>query len=186
MSRRRIPAAASRHVQGLFRRYLKGFKRKVDDIRRATATPSRTPPSRTPDLHATPRGPRAPAHPTKKKDQALRRENQSADVLSRHGYDVEQNPAPRWNGRKPDFKIEDKYFDNYAPTTKDIDNVRDGISHKVRDRVSGFLQADRIVLDMQDSVLSSDDVRDVLARKPIRGLREVIVIDGGVPSWLFP
>ncbi|HZM84681.1 MAG TPA: hypothetical protein VFC19_53855 [Candidatus Limnocylindrales bacterium] len=155
-------------------------------MRRATATPSRTPPSRTPNPHATPRGTRTPAHPTKKNDRALRRENESADVLSRHGYDVEQNPGPRWNGKKPDYKIEGRYFDSYAPSTKDIDNIRDEVSGKVRDPKSGFLQADRIVLDMQDSPLSATDVTAVLGRKPIKGLREVIVIEGGIPTWLLP
>jgi hypothetical protein len=116
----------------------------------------------------------------------LRRENEAADVLSRHGYDVEQNPGRRWNGKKPDYMIEGKYFDSYAPSTKDIDNVRDEISGKVRDPKSGLLQADRIVLDMQDSPLTPADVTAALGRKPIKGLREVIVIDGGIPTWLFP
>lgn len=185
MSRRRIPGSSARAVQGLFKRFANGFKRKVDDVRRATATPSRTLPSRTHDPSA-PRGTRTSAHPTKKNDRALRRENESADALSRHGYDVEQNPKPRWNGKEPDYKIEGRYFDNYAPNTKDIDNVRDEISKKVRDRKTGFLQADRIVLDLQDSPHSLADVQAVLGRKPIRGLREVIVIEDGVPRQLFP
>jgi Contact-dependent growth inhibition CdiA C-terminal domain len=186
VSRRQIPGGAARAVQGLFKRFVKGFKRKVDDVRRATATPSRTPPSRTHNPHATPRGTRTAAHPTRKIDRALRRENESADALSRHGYDVQQNPAPRWNGKKPDYKIEGRYFDSLAPDSKNIDQVRSGISRKVRDRDSGLLQVDRIVLDLQDSPFSSTDVQDILARKPIKGLREVIVIEGGIPRWLFP
>lgn len=186
MSRRRIPSGAGRAVQGLFKRYLKGFKRKVDDVRRATATPSRTPPSRPSNSHATPRGTRTQAHPTRKTDRGKRRENESADVLSRHGYDVEQNPAPRWNGKEPDYKIEGRYFDSFAPDSTNIDQVRSGISRKVRDRDSGFLQADRIVLDLQDSPFSASDVQDILVRRPVKGLREVIVIEGGTPRWLFP
>ena len=170
----------------MFKRFEKGFKRKVDDVRRATATPSRTPPSRAPDPSATPRGARKLAHPTKKNDRGLRRENESADALSRHGYDVEQSPKPRWNGKEPDYKIEGRYFDSYAPDTKDIDNLRDEISKKVRDKKTGFLQADRIVLDMRDSPHSLTDVLAVLGRKPIRGLREVIVIEDGIPRQLFP
>jgi len=42
------------------------------------------------------------------------------------------------------------------------------------------------VLDLQDSPFSAVDVQDILARKPIKGLREVIVIEGGTPRWLFP
>jgi Contact-dependent growth inhibition CdiA C-terminal domain len=170
----------------LFERFEKGFKRKVDEVRRATATPSRTLPSRTPNPHATPRGTRTNAHPTRKPDRGKRRENEAADVLSRHGYDVEQKPPPRWNGKEPDYKIEGRYFDSYAPDSTNIDQVRSGISRKVRDRESGFLQADRIVLDLQDCPFSSADVQDILARKPITGLREVIVIEDGIPGWLFP
>lgn len=43
-------------------------------------------------------------HPTKKKDLPLRRENESADTLARDGYDVEQNPPPKPNGKEPDYK----------------------------------------------------------------------------------
>ncbi|HZM82297.1 MAG TPA: hypothetical protein VFC19_41790 [Candidatus Limnocylindrales bacterium] len=74
---------------------------------------------------------------------------------------MEQNPTPRWNGKEPDYKIEGRYFDSYAPSTKDIDNVRDEISHKVRDPKNGLLQADRIVLDMQDR--DSEPRRDRVA-----------------------
>jgi hypothetical protein len=40
----------------------------------------------------------------------LRRENEWADVLAENGYDVEQNPPPKPNGKKPDYRIEGEYF----------------------------------------------------------------------------
>ncbi len=49
------------------------------------------------------------------KEQPLCRENESADTFAQHGYDVEQNPPPKPNGKEPDYKIEGEYFDNYAP-----------------------------------------------------------------------
>lgn len=38
-SRRRVPAGAARAVQGFFKRFVDGFKRKVDDIRGTSRTP---------------------------------------------------------------------------------------------------------------------------------------------------
>ncbi|GID98207.1 hypothetical protein ACFQFC_18980 [Amorphoplanes digitatis] len=141
-----------------------------------------TTPSGKPDPGRSPRGRRTDAHPTKKKDGPLRRENESADALSRHGYDVEQNPPPKPNGKEPDYKIEGEYFDNYAPSSKDLDNIRDQVSGKVKDG-----QADRIVLNLDDCPRSMEEIRDVMERKPIAGLKEVLVVKDGnvVPFYPF-
>lgn len=142
-----------------------------------------TAPSGKPDPGRKPRGRRSDAHPTKKKDLPLRRENESADTLARHGYDVEQNPAPKPNGREPDYKIEGEYFDNYAPSSNDLDNIRDMISKKVKKD-----QADRIVLNLDDCPRPIDDIRDVLERKPIGDLKEILVVKDGtvIPFYPFP
>lgn len=84
-----------------------------------------TTPSGKPDPDRKPGGRRTDAHPTKKKDLPLRRENESADTLAREGYDVDQNPPPKPNGKEPDYMIEGEYFDNYAPSSNDLDNIRD-------------------------------------------------------------
>jgi uncharacterized protein YukE len=140
-----------------------------------------TTPSGKPDPDRKPRGDRTKAHPTKKTDRGKRRENESADTLSEHGFDVEQNPPPKPNGREPDYKIEGEYFDNYAPNTNDLDNLRDGVSDKVKKG-----QADRIVLNLDDSPRSMDEIRGVLERKPVTGLKEIMVIKDGKVIPFFP
>jgi contact-dependent growth inhibition (CDI) system CdiA-like toxin len=101
--------------------------------------------------------------------------------LARDGYDVEQNPPPTPNGKEPDCRIEGEYFDCYAPETGNLDNVRDAISDKVAEG-----QADRIVLNLDDSLRLTDEIADILRRKPIGGLRELIVIRDGKVTPLIP
>jgi Contact-dependent growth inhibition CdiA C-terminal domain len=86
--------------------------------------PDRTVPSRQPDPYAKPRGRAAKPSSNSKPDEVrgLTRENESAVTLARKGYDIEQKPAPV-NSRRPDFKIEGRYFDNYAPTTSRARNI---------------------------------------------------------------
>jgi uncharacterized protein YukE len=140
-----------------------------------------TTPSGKPDPGRKPRGRRTDAHPTKKTDLPLRRENESADTLARHGYDVEQNPPPKPNGKEPDYKIEGEYFDNYAPRSNDLDNIRDQVSKKVKGG-----QADRIVLNLDDCPRSMDDIRGVLERKPVDGLKEILVVKDGTVVPFYP
>jgi hypothetical protein len=54
--------------------------------------------------------------------QALERENDSARVLARQGYDVEQNPEVPGD-KNPDYRIEGEIFDNVAQTTPRARNV---------------------------------------------------------------
>lgn len=140
-----------------------------------------TNPSKKPDPNAKPRGERTEAHPTKKRDQALRRENETADTLAEQGYDVEQNPPGKPNGKNPDYKIEGEYFDCYAPQSGNIDQIRKGISGKV-----GEEQADRIVLNLDDSPRSVKDVEDILRRRPIEGLKELKIVKDGQVVDLYP
>ncbi|MCU7722809.1 hypothetical protein ODJ79_03700 [Actinoplanes sp. KI2] len=140
-----------------------------------------TRPSGKPDPGRQPRGRRTDAHPIKKADRGLRRENEAADVLAAQGFDVEQNPPPNAYGKKPDYRIEGEYFDCYAPSTSDLDNIRDQISDKVKSR-----QADRIVLNLDDCPRSLTDIRGVLMRKPVTGLNEILVIQGGEIVRFFP
>jgi uncharacterized protein YukE len=141
-----------------------------------------TTPSGKPDPGRNPRGPRTGAHPTRKLDRPLRRENESADTLSQHGYDVEQNPPTTPAGKNPDYKIEGEYFDNYAPSSKNLDNIRDEVSGKVKEG-----QADRIVLNLDDCPRSMEEIRGVFERKPIAELKEILVVKDGkvVPFYPF-
>jgi hypothetical protein len=126
-----------------------------------------TTPSGKPDPGRKPRGQRTDAHPTRRKDRPLRRENESAEVLAQHGYDVEQNPPTNPHGKNPDYRIEGEYFDCYAPDTDRVDNIRTKLSQKVASR-----QAERLVLNMDDTTVSMEELADMLRRKPIANLKE--------------
>jgi len=140
-----------------------------------------TTPSGAPDPGRKPRGRRTDADPIKKDDRALRRENESADVLSQSGYDVEQNPPTKPNGKNPDYRIEGEYFDNYAPVTDSLGNIRRKLSDKVRKE-----QADRLVLYMDDTSRSVDEIAGMLRRRPIPNLKQILVVEDGKVVPLFP
>jgi uncharacterized protein YukE len=140
-----------------------------------------TVPSGKPDPGRKPRGERTKAHPTKKTDRGLRRENESADTLAQNGYDVEQNPPTNAKGKNPDYKIEGEYFDAYAPSSKNLDNIRDEISGKVKEG-----QTERVVLNLDDCPRSTEDIRGVLERKPITNLKEIIVVKDGKVIPFYP
>jgi hypothetical protein len=126
-----------------------------------------------------PRGERAPETGSQKRKH--KRENESADTLADAGYDVDQGPHTKPNGKNPDYKIEGEYFDCLAPDTDSVDQVRKGISRKVK---SG--QTDRIILNMDDTDLKPSDITDILRRKPKSGLKEVVGIKKGKITQIFP
>jgi uncharacterized protein YukE len=161
---------------------LKRLLRRLMDGGGGARGPSRMTPSGKPDPTRKPRGDRTDAHPTRKVDRGHRRENESADTLAQARYEVEQNPPPRPSGRKPDYRIEGEYFDCYSPNSPNLDNVRDEISDKVKRG-----QADRIVLNLDDSPMSMAEIRGVLECKPVAGLKEILVVRDGkvVPFYPF-
>lgn len=126
-----------------------------------------------------PRGERAPETGSQKRKH--KRENESADTLADAGYDVDQGPHKKLNGKEPDYKIEGEYFDCLSPDTNNVDQVRKGISKKVN---SG--QTDRIVLNLDDTDLGSNDITQMLQRKPKDGLKEVIGIKNGKITQIYP
>jgi hypothetical protein len=116
------------------------------------------------------------AHTTR----GLRRENESAITLALAGYNVEQKPAVPGK-ENPDYKIEGRIFDCYAPSTPKVYNIVDTIAAKV-----GSGQADRIVLNLDDSKASLEALRQQLTSNPIPDLREIIVIKGETILEFFP
>ena len=148
---------------------------------KGTPEPGATRPSRTPDPRRQPRGHRTEAHPTRVTDRAKRRENESADTLARRGYDLEQNPPPKPNGKEPDYRIEGEYFDCYAPNSGNVDQIRKKLSRKISEE-----QAERLVLNLDDTPCTMDEVADVLRRRPIAGLKEVIVVEDGQVIPFYP
>ncbi|MFB2737115.1 CdiA C-terminal domain-containing protein [Umezakia ovalisporum] len=146
-----------------------------------TTKPSRTAASKQPG--SKPRGTKSEINPQSNKEtqRSIKRENESADILADKGYDVEQNPAPLPNGKKPDYKIEGETFDAYSPSSSNTETIRKNISQKIKEG-----QTERIVLNLEDSNVKVNELESLLNRKPIEGLKEIIVIKDGQVIPLFP
>ncbi|WP_456062029.1 SitA5 family polymorphic toxin [Archangium lipolyticum] len=113
---------------------------------------------------------------------AIERKNESARILADNGYHVEQNPVPKPNGKKPDYKVDGEYYDCYAPTSSRARNIADHIwKFKVEPG-----QAERIILNLDDSGVALGLMRKQLEDWPIPGLKAVLVIRGGKVIRLFP
>ncbi|WP_225727124.1 MULTISPECIES: hypothetical protein [unclassified Nocardia] len=144
-----------------------------------------TKPSGKADPNSIPSGRRTQIDPNERDPaniRALTRENESADILSRGGYKVEQNPDVPGTAKNPDYKIEGKIFDNYAPSTSNARNIASTIEEKVS---SG--QTERVVLNLADSNVDLAVMKAQLKDWPIQGLKEVLVIDKtGSIVPLFP
>jgi hypothetical protein len=126
-----------------------------------------------------------PKQPRPKDDaettRSLVRENESAHVLAENGYHVEQNPTPRINGRKPDYKLNGEYADCYAPSTDNPRSIRFSIAAKVEKQ-----QADRIVLNLDDSQVALESLKRHLLEDPISGLKEIIAVKDGRIIFFHP
>ncbi|MFK0288714.1 hypothetical protein ACIQVL_50835 [Streptomyces sp. NPDC090499] len=130
-----------------------------------------THPSHDADPNAQPGGTPTKIEGSAEKQRGLKRENESADILAKAGYDVEQNPTVP-GPKEPDYRIEGRIFDNYAPKTGNPKSIATEIRGKVSEG-----QADRIVLNLSDSPVDTGALSERLQRWPIRGLKEVMVID---------
>jgi hypothetical protein len=111
---------------------------------------------------------------------SLTRENESAVTLAEAGYKVEQNPQVD-GPKNPDYKIEGRTFDCYAPSSSNPRNIASNIEGKVD---SG--QTDRIVLNLDRNEVNLSDLKQQLADYPISGLKEIIVVKDGEVSPFFP
>ncbi|HET9903877.1 MAG TPA: hypothetical protein VFQ27_09285 [Xanthobacteraceae bacterium] len=117
-------------------------------------------------------------------------ENASADTLAAAGFDVEQNPPAKPNGKKPDYKINGEYFDNIAPGPKTkAANIVDRAASKV-----AVDQADRVVINMTDNNLSPADLQKEFKTafdtpdSSVQDLKEAIIIgkDGSITHLVPP
>jgi type VI secretion system secreted protein VgrG len=113
---------------------------------------------------------------------ALTRENEAAVTLTNNGYDVEQNPPSLPNGRNPDYRINNEYYDCYAPSTQKPRNIA---SYIEKEKVLKG-QADKVVLNLDDSQVSMEAMKKQLMDYPISGLKEVLVVKRGSVTKLFP
>ncbi len=112
----------------------------------------------------------------------IERENESAQLLAKNGYDVEQNPPRRSNGKAPDYRINGVYYDCMAPSTPNARNIASRIKREKIDPE----QADRVVLNLDDTSVTVDAMRKQLSDWPIPGLKELIAIKDGKIILLFP
>jgi contact-dependent growth inhibition (CDI) system CdiA-like toxin len=109
----------------------------------------------------------------KETTRGLVRENESARILAENGYDVEQNPLNKSSIKEPDYKINGEYADCYAPSTDNPRSIVGTIARKVN---TG--QAERIVLNLNDSQVTLESLKKQLSESPIDNLKELIVIKG--------
>ena len=92
--------------------------------------------------------------------------------MAENGYKVEQNPDPKPNGRRPDYKIEGEYADALSPRTEKVGTVYSSIHDKV---ARG--QADIIVVNLQDTPkMNISDLEKMLKDYPILGLKQVFFL----------
>ncbi|GAB3159596.1 hypothetical protein GCM10027290_64680 [Micromonospora sonneratiae] len=146
---------------------------RADRRQQARAGPL-TRPSLPPDDNRLPSGNPTEVHPTRNKDRGKRRENESAITLARHGYQIQQNPPTRSNGRNPDYLLEGRYFDCYAPSTTNPDEIRKELSEKTKKG-----QADRFIVNLDDCIVDVEQIRAALTRRQITDMHEVLAIKNG-------
>lgn len=121
----------------------------------------------------------------------LMRENETADTLAARGYRVEQNTVT--NAHKlaeeikisslPDYSIEGKIFDNYAPAPNTpLERIRDSISKKIKKG-----QTRNIVVNLNDTQTTPDELKHLLTeRKPVPELETVIIVKGKDATVMIP
>jgi hypothetical protein len=109
------------------------------------------------------------------KREALRLQNQAAEVLARAGYLVEQ----RGEAPGPDYLVEGRSFECLAPAAPRPDSVWDQIKEKVLEGNH------RIVLHLGRARVDPAALKQVLESYPIRGLKEVLIVtpQGGLAQF---
>ncbi|HYO59380.1 MAG TPA: hypothetical protein VEU50_42125, partial [Archangium sp.] len=147
-----------------------------------------TKPSGPPDPNAKPSGSRAAPFPKDDKatKRSLVRENESADLLAQAGYRVEQKPFVPGASRLPDYRVEGRIFDNYAPSTSNPRSIWTVINDSKVNPVGKSRQADRIVLNLRDSGVELAALKKQFTDWVMPNLKEVLVItpEGKVvPLW---
>ncbi|UPS63849.1 VENN motif pre-toxin domain-containing protein [Providencia rettgeri] len=108
---------------------------------------------------------------TKENIRSLNRENESAQILSKSGFHVEQNPAVLGN-KDPDYRINGEIFDNYAPKSSSVRNIWSEVKGKIDKG-----QTNNVVINMSDTKVSVPELQQQLTKWPIMGLDKVIIID---------
>jgi hypothetical protein len=130
----------------------------------------------------------------------IEKQNESLARAARQGYDVTYQPTatlgadgrPLLNaqqqaalglkaGKDPDALINGRVFDVYAPLTADVKGVYSGMADKVSQG-----QAHRLIVNLEGTTVTPQQLRDYLMANPIANLKEVKVDYQGRLINLFP
>ncbi|MCG7376409.1 hypothetical protein MH215_05345 [Paenibacillus sp. ACRSA] len=104
---------------------------------------------------------------------SLFRENEAAEILSRNGYDVEQNPKILDTNKDPDYLINGTIFDFYSPQGETSSR---GIASQLEKKKIKKGQTRRIVLNLGDWNGDINELKQQFTEWPIMNLDEVIVV----------
>jgi hypothetical protein len=113
----------------------------------------------------------------------LLKQERAGNYLAAGGYDVVHEPNVAGTLKNPDYLVEGKVFDCYAPATSDPDKIWWGVKDKV---AAG--QADRIVLSLEGNEGADlASLKSTFDNYPMKGLKELMVVtpEGGV-AHLWP
>lgn len=99
------------------------------------------------------------------------RENESADILVKNGFNVEQNPTVS-GAKNPDYRVNGEIVDNYAPATGSVRNMWTYVQGKAN---AG--QAPNVVINLADSPATVDAVTQQFTNYKIPGLQRIVLID---------
>lgn len=127
-----------------------------------------------------PRGEREEIEPSTPKDnkRGLLRQHESADLFAQKGYDTEEIDSKGSQVTAPDYQIEGKRFDNYAPKSARLSTIRTEVSDKIKEG-----QTDRIILNMNDSPLTLRETQALFNRRSISKMKELFFVRDGI---IFP
>lgn len=85
---------------------------------------------------------------------SLIREKESASILSKSGYHVEQNPVTA-GVQNPDYKINGEIFDNYAPKSGGVRNIWSDVKGKIDEG-----QTTNVVINVSDTPVTIDALKN--------------------------
>jgi RHS repeat-associated protein len=147
----------------------------------------RTRPSSSPDPSRLPKGVRVKIGVNDKELEnirALTAQQDSADFLAQNGFDIiqlrESSSAKQGGAKQPDYEIEGNIFDHYAPTTPKVRNIAKVIQDKI-----DTSQANRFVINLDGTEVTTEMLQQQIDNYPIPGLVEVITIENGTINFLF-
>ncbi|MFD0589129.1 hypothetical protein ACFQZE_14095 [Paenibacillus sp. GCM10027627] len=104
---------------------------------------------------------------------SLSRENEAAEILSKNGYDVEQNPKISDTHKDPDYLIKGTIFDCYSPKGETSPRA---IASQIEKKKIREGQTRRVVLNLGDWDGDINELKKQFNDWPVKNLDEVIVI----------